>query len=250
MSSSVSVPSTLAQTPREAVPFELGGDPPTHAMASRARWDERMGETAYAARNFRNLAYACVGAMACMVIGLVYESTQTKIRVLEVTRSLDKTEILGVAEGISLTPSDYIVAAELRRFIEETRTVYSDWTVDRKFIGEAYKMIATNSNASRYFDAYYRSQAGDPWVRVKKEQVRITGSQAIPITHDPNSKGERTWKIEWTEEVHSIKDDSVVRTQNYSATVTYFIQPHRGSDTDEQIKANPHGIMINQIAIY
>ena len=233
-----------------AIPFPRG-EAPTAAKTGRRSWDERMGETAAIAKNYRNVMLASVAALVVMSGFTLYQSMQTKVRVLEVSRTLDGTQIVGVAEGISLTPSDYIMAAELRRWIIELRTIFKDWSATRQYVTEAYTMIAVSSQAQRDLDQWFRSQDGDPYIRLTHvgEYVSVKGTAAVPMTHQPNSKGERTWRIEWTEESHATKDDQLLRTTYFSAIVTYFIQPHRGSDTDDQIRANPHGVMINYFKI-
>ena len=112
--------------------------PATPYQAAAQVWDERLGSSRAQARNWRLMAFGCLGLALLMAAGLVWRSAQSLVipYVVEVD-NLGQVRAVGEAAS-PYQPQDAQIAHHLARFIEQVRSLSIDPVVVRQNWLEAY----------------------------------------------------------------------------------------------------------------
>jgi type IV secretory pathway TrbF-like protein len=214
------------------------GDPLTEIYKrGRQEWDERVGDAVARERTWKRMFALCFLGATVSVAGNIYQGTQSKVVPFVVVRdSLGDVVAVRSVERAE-NPDQAQVAADLKRWIRNVRTVYTDVKALRAFILDAYAMTAKRSAANQALGEYYR--AVDPFERARKETAAVSNQSALPIS-DGDNEGRRTWRLEWTEIV-SARDGTVISHEQWQATVTFVVTPPRSA---AEVQSNPAGIYV------
>jgi type IV secretion system protein TrbF len=175
-------------------------------------WDERLGSARVQARNWRLLAFGCLGLVGGLSLQLAVLSTTSRVTpyVVEVERG---GAIRAVAPAVeSYEPSDTQIAAELARFIEHVRGVSIDPVVVKQSWLRAY------------------DYATDRAAQTLNDYARV-------VRASPTS-----FQLRWREK--AFENGSLVGTQSFTGVLTIVSKPPRDAAT---LRANPLGIYINAI---
>jgi type IV secretion system protein TrbF len=194
-------------------------------------WDERLGSARVQARNWRLLAFGCLGLVGGLSLQLAVLSTTSRVTpyVVEVERG---GAIRAVAPAIeSYDPSDAQIAAELARFIEHVRGVSIDPVVVKQSWLKAYD-YATD-RAAQTLNDYAREN--DPFAKIGQRSVSVEITSVVRAS--PTS-----FQLRWREK--AFENGSLAGTQSFTGVLTIVSKPPRDAAT---LRANPLGIYINAI---
>jgi type IV secretion system protein TrbF len=194
-------------------------------------WDERLGSARVQARNWRLMAFGCLGMVGGLALQLAILSTTSRVTpyVVEVERG---GAIRAVAPAIeSYEPSDAQIAAELARFIEHVRGVSIDPVVVKQNWLKAYD-YATD-RAAQTLNDYAREN--DPFARIGQRSVSIEITSVVRAS--PTS-----FQLRWREK--AFENGSAASVQSFTGVLTIVTKPPRDAAT---LRANPLGIYINAI---
>ncbi len=149
---------------RPRVRYSDTPQPITPYQAAAQAWDLRMGSSLAQARNWRLMAFGCLGLALLMAGGLVWRSAQSTVTpyVVEVD-NLGQVRAVGEAAS-PYQPQDAQIAHHLARFIEQVRSLSIDPVVVRQNWLEAYH--STTDRGAATLNDYAR--ANDPFTRVGK----------------------------------------------------------------------------------
>jgi type IV secretion system protein VirB5 len=219
------------------------GDNPTEVyLRGRQEWDDRLGDIASQRDSWKKIAFAAVGGIFLLSGGCVYLGSLSKVVVVPVERDQNLDVVAVRTVGTRPVADPAYVAADLKRWIRNVRTVYTDTNALRKGIIDGYMMISNGSPANQLLDDFYNKE--DAFERAKKQTVKITPLSAIPNSDNtPDGEGRVTWRLEWQEDV-SKRDGTLFSSDVWVATVTFIIND---PTTSEQVEANPTGIYITNI---
>ena len=145
-----------SQTPAPATPYQ----------AAVQVWDERLGSSRAQARNWRLMAFGCLGLALLMAAGLVWRSAQSLVipYVVEVD-SAGQVRAVGEA-ATDYQPGDALIAHHLARFITLVRALPIDPIVVRSNWLGAYQ-LTTNRGATTLNEF---ARESDPFSRIGRSR--------------------------------------------------------------------------------
>ena len=194
-------------------------------------WDERIGSARVQARNWRFMAFGCLGLVGGLALQLAELSTTSRVTpyVVEVERG---GTIRAVAPAVeSYEPSDAQIVAELARFIEHVREVSIDPVVVKQNRLKAYD-YATD-RAAQTLNDYAREN--DPFAKIGQRSVSVEITSVVRAS--PSS-----FQLRWREK--AFENGSLAGTQSFTGVLTIVSKPPRDAAT---LRANPLGIYVNAI---
>ena len=201
-----------------------------HEKAAQV-WDERIGSARVQARNWRLMAFGCLGLVGGLSLQLAVLSTTSRVTpyVVEVERG---GSIRAVAPAVeSYEPSDAQIAAELARFIEHVRGVSTDPVVVKQSWLKAYD-YATD-RAAQTLNDYAREN--DPFAKIGQRSVSVEITSVVRAS--PTS-----FQLRWREK--AFENGSAAGVQSFTGVLTIVTKPPRDAAT---LRANPLGIYVNAI---
>jgi type IV secretory pathway TrbF-like protein len=202
---------------------------------TRQRWHEEWARHVYERNLWQKVAFISLGVNVLAVLGMCWFGSQTKI--VPYIVEVDK---LGAAAAVQRADTPMIanaanIKAHLARWIENTRSVYTDIAAEKKAVNQAYSSVNNNSPAFNMLNDYFVKN--EPFKRAETESVTVSVETIQPIS-------EKTWRIEWQED-HKDRNGGLTSHQEQQATVTLVINP----PTDEAtILVNPLGIYIDSFS--
>ena len=194
-------------------------------------WDERIGSARVQARNWRLLAFGCLGLVGGLSLQLAVLSTTSRVTpyVVEVERG---GAIRAVAPAVeSYEPSDAQIASELARFIEHVRGISIDPVVVKQSWLKAYD-YATD-RAAQTLNDYAREN--DPFAKIGQRSVSVEITSVVRAS--PTS-----FQLRWREK--AFENGSAAGVQSFTGVLTIVSKPPRDAAT---LRANPLGIYVNAI---
>jgi type IV secretion system protein TrbF len=219
-------------------PFKRGSssfgtmpEPITPYQRAAQVWDDRIGSARVQARNWRLMAFVCLGVLIAQGIGLYWLSRQARITpyVVEVT-SNGEVRAVGAALA-NWHPSDAQIAHELARFIQQTRSLASDPIVVRQNWLLAYDLVTTKAAAS--LNEYAASN--DPFKNLGKRTVTVDISSVVRAGPD-------SFELRWRES--SYEQGRWMSEANYTAILGIKLQT---PTTEDVIRKNPLGLYIDTL---
>jgi type IV secretion system protein TrbF len=194
-------------------------------------WDERIGSARVQARNWRFMAFGCLGLVGGLSLQLAVLSTTSRVTpyVVEVERG---GTIRAVAPAVeSYEPSDAQIAAELARFIQHVREVSIDPVVVKQNWLKAYD-YATD-RAAQTLNDYAREN--DPFAKIGQRSVSVEITSVVRAS--PTS-----FQLRWREK--AFENGSAAGEQGFTGVLTIVTKSPRDAAT---LRANPLGIYVNAI---
>jgi type IV secretory pathway TrbF-like protein len=206
-------------------------DSETPYQRAAQAWDDRIGSARVQARNWRLMAFGCLGLASALSGALVWQNARGSIMpwVVEVDRLGEARAVAPAVAGYA--PTDPQIAYHLARFVEAVRSLPADPVVVRANWLRAYDF--TTAEGAQALNAYAR--ANDPFSQVGKVQVAVDVSSVIRASAD-------SFRVAWIERRY--QDGALVDTARWSAILTVAVQPPRDPD---KLKANPLGLYVRAI---
>ena len=216
---------------RPSVHYGRTPEPVTPHQKAAQIWDERIGSARVQAKNWRLMAFGCLGLAAGLGSALIWQSTRGTVTpwVVEVGHLGD---VQRVAPAIAdYTPTDPQIAFHLARFIEDVRGLPADGIVLRQNWLRAYDF--TTDRGAAALNDYARSN--DPFTRLGKIQVSVEVSSVIRAS--PGS-----FRIAWVERRY--ENGTLSTTERWTAIVTIVLAM---PDDADRLRKNPLGVYVHAI---
>ena len=205
--------------------------PETPYQKAAQVWDDRIGSARVQARNWRLMAFGCLGLAAGLAGGLVWQAARGTITpwVVQVDR-LGQAQAIAPADP-SYQPTDPQIAFHLARFIEDVRGLPSDAVVLRQGWLRAYD-FTTDRGAAALND---HARRADPFAKLGKMQVSVEVSSVIRASPE-------SFRVAWTERRY--ESGQLAATERWTAILTIVIETPRDAD---RLRKNPLGVFVNAI---
>ncbi|MBD5657560.1 MAG: conjugal transfer protein TrbF [Candidatus Eremiobacteraeota bacterium] len=221
--------------PKPPVPANASTDRDPYVDAREA-WTERYGTYLQQAYNWRLIAMLEAVALVAAIGGLIYLASQTKF--VPYVVAIDK-----VGTAIAVAPADRastvdqrVVRAQLANWLVFARSVVTDRIVELKFVNNVYALVASDSPAKGFLDAYYPNNGRSPFDRAKNETDTVAVNTILPISG-------QSYQLQWTETIRDLHG-RVTSTQTWEGTTTIAFRP---PDNEQTILQNPLGLYITSI---
>lgn len=205
--------------------------PETPYQKAAQVWDDRIGSARVQARNWRLVAFGCLGLAAGLAGGLVWQAARGTITpwVVQVDR-LGQAQAIAPADP-SYQPTDPQIAFHLARFIEDVRGLPSDAVVLRQGWLRAYD-FTTDRGATALNDYARRA---DPFAKLGKMQISVEVSSVIRASPD-------SFRVAWTERRY--ESGQLAATERWTAILTIVIETPRDA---ERLRKNPLGVFVRAV---
>jgi type IV secretion system protein TrbF len=210
--------------------------PPTSPyMDAQNVWLERYGTYIQQAYNWRLLALLETVALCAAIFGLIYVASQSKF--VPYVVAVDR---IGLPIGVKIADradkaDDRIVRAQLANWIEDARSVTFDRGVEKQNINHVYAMVASESTARSYLNAWYGG-GHSPYDLAKTKTVSVQIAWVLPISS-------QSWQAQWAETIRNDRGD-VTSTEQWVGTIGVAIHPPQD---DATILQNPLGLYITSL---
>lgn len=206
--------------------------PETPYQKAAQVWDDRIGSARVQARNWRLMAFGCLGLAAGLAGGLVWQAARGTI-----TPWVVQIDRLGQAQAIApadpyYQPTDPQIAFHLARFIEDVRGLPSDAVVLRQGWLRAYDF--TTDRGATALNDYARRV--DPFAKLGKMQISVEVSSVIRASPE-------SFRVAWTERRY--ESGQLAATERWTAILTIVIETPRDAD---RLRKNPLGVFVNAIS--
>lgn len=219
--------------------YETSGADPF--ISAKRQWND------YIASNIagQKLLYALTAlslliALICAT-GMVYNSLKSKY--IPYVIEVDKLGHVASASGpleISSFRNERVIRSVLASFIEDSRSVTPDLTVQANMIRRLYNKLNSSDPAIIEMNKYLNSESPtNPFKRSEKEMVSVEITSVL-------QQSETTYYVEWDEHIRerSGKEKSVLHMK---ALITiYIVDPT--NFTEQMIRDNPAGIYIQNFS--
>jgi type IV secretory pathway TrbF-like protein len=166
------------RTPEPETPYQRAGQ----------LWDERIGSARIQARNWRLMAFGCLGLSTALSGGVLWQSLQSRVvpYVVEVDK-LGEPRAVAPAET-RFHPSDPQVTWFLSRFITDVRSVSLDPVLMRRDWLSAYDF--TTRRGAIFLGDYAR--AADPFGQIGNKTVSVQVTSVVRAS-------DRSFQVKWIE---------------------------------------------------
>ena len=203
-------------------------------------WDRRMGSSLKQARTWRTAAFVCMGLTFFAIAGVIYLGTLPKKVVDYVTiDGAGTATYIGEAGSNwkTFTPTEAQVGRNLRRLIDDTRSLSSDPMIIRKNWLDAYTLLA--GEATQILSQY--AQANDPFQRSKEVRINVNIETAYPVTDD-------TWQVDWTEESWSKQGARIGKPESWRGSFTVERLEPEGKNAQQKLRDNPISVYVTRFS--
>jgi len=209
------------RTPAPETPFQRAGQV----------WDERIGSARVQARNWRLMAFGCLGLTMLMSGGLLWQAEQSRVvpYVVEVDR-LGEPRAIAPA-GTRYQPTDPQIAWFLSRFVRDVRSVSLDPVLMRQNWLSAYDF--TTKRGAVFLGDYAR--AIDPFGQVGERTVSVQVTSVVRAS-------DRSFQVKWIETAYA--RGAVTSVAHWTGILTVLIKPPSSVDI---LRRNPLGLYVDAI---
>ncbi|WP_225769633.1 conjugal transfer protein TrbF [Inquilinus sp. Marseille-Q2685] len=206
--------------------------PVTPYQKAAQAWDERIGSARVQARNWRLMAFGCLGLAVGLGAGLIWQGMQSRVTpyVVEVDAAGQGRAVGPAVEGYE--PTDAQIAWYLGRFVTDVRSAPIDPVLLRRNWLEAYD-FATERGTVFLND---HARANDPFKGVGEKSVSVQVTSVIRVS-------DRSFQVKWTEQGY--ERGNLMRTERWTAILTVVLDPPRSA---EVLRKNPLGLYVDGIS--
>jgi len=206
--------------------------PVTPYQAAAKAWDDRIGSARIQAKNWRLMAFGCLGLALVMSGALAWRAGQAIVTpyVVEVDRDGD---IRAVGEAATpYRPTDAQIAFHLAHFITSVRSLATDPVIVRQSWLAAYGY--TTDQGAATLNEYAR--ANDPFARIGQTSVSVEVTSVVRAS-------DSSFQVRWIERTY--EHGALAKTERWTAILSIVIEPPR---TEERLRRNPLGVYVNGIS--
>lgn len=209
--------------------YQVSPEPVTPYQKAAQAWDERLGSARVQAKNWRLMAFGCLGLTAVLTTGLLWLGSQSRIEpyVVEVD-ALGATKAVGPAVQ-AFEPTDAQIAYHLAQFITNVRSISIDPIVVRESWLAAYDYATDRAAIS--LNEYARDN--NPFATIGERSISTDVTSVVRAS-------DRSFQVKWIE--RRFFNGALESTERFTAILTIVIQPPRRAD---QLRKNPLGIYVH-----
>jgi type IV secretion system protein VirB5 len=206
-------------------------EPETRYQRAGQDWDEKIGSARVQAHNWRLAFFGVFALSAGLTAGHIWLASQSRVTpfVVQVDR-LGEVRAVGPAEQ-DYQPSDADVAAHLRRFIVDVRSLSSDPVIVKERWFEAYDYATKSGEA--FLNNY--SRAENPIAGIGERSVSVQVTSVVRAS--PTS-----FQIEWDE--RTFEHGAPIKAERWTAMITLVRQKPK---TRAELLRNPLGLYVSAI---
>ncbi|EPK7593115.1 MULTISPECIES: conjugal transfer protein TrbF [Pseudomonadota] len=211
-----------ADTPQPATPYQAAGQV----------WDDRIGSSRAQTKNWRLMAFGCLGLALLLAGDRIWHSTQSLVTpyVVEIERG---GPVRVVSEATTpYRPSDAQTAYHIAHFITLVRSLSIDPIVVRQNWLDAYDY--TTDKGAAVLNDYARTN--DPFARIGRESVTVQITSVVRAS-------DTSFNVRWTERRYV--NGAAAGLERWTAVVSVVLQTPR---TEERLRRNPLGIYVNGLS--
>lgn len=191
-------------------------------------WDDRVGSSRAQARNWRLMAFTCVGLAALSLGGYIYERQSSRVRTYIVP--VDRYGQAGRIElaDASYTPDRADKAAFVKTFVELVRAKSTDPVVLRRNWERGKRALGADAVATLRQYAEQHS----PGDRLGEEAISVEIISVLP-------RSDATYQVQWGETtyLHGV----AAPPQRWTGLFTVGLRP---PTNEAQLLDNPKGLQI------
>lgn len=173
------------------------------------------------------------------VAGVIWIGSQSKF-----IPYIVKVDKAGTAIGAGVADEAPAATARVKQalvagFIEQSRLVSVDWTLQRKALDCVTALIRQGDPSGQKLSEFWNSPGGNPFERAKKEIVDISITSVIQAS-------QATWEVEWIETKRG-RDGGLIERVPMRALVTLAEDPSQ-IESQAQMLRNPLGIFVQDFS--
>lgn len=214
-------PQRYGLTPDAETPYQRAGQ----------AWDERIGSARAQAHSWRLSSFAAQALALVLAGGLIWLAGKSRVEpyVVEIDR-LGEPRAIGPVEQ-NYQPDDTVVAAQLRRFITDVRSLSTDPIIVRERWLDAYDL--SSARGDTFLDAHAR--ANDPLTAIGARSVLVQVTSVVRAS--PTS-----FQVKWEERTY--ERGSLAKTERWTAILTLIRQKPK---TKAELNRNPLGLFVDAV---
>lgn len=194
-------------------------------------WDRRMGSALMQARNWRLMAFLCLGLTTALVFALITLSSSSRVTpyVVEVG---SKGEVRAIGSALEkYSPSDAVISYHLSDFISKVRSLPSDPVILRENWLKSYAMVT--DQGANILNQYAREN--DPFKLLGRQTITVEVTSIVRASKD-------SFQIKWREAHY--RKGSLSEKQNHTAILSLVFEPPRDVAT---LRNNPLGLYVHDL---
>jgi type IV secretion system protein TrbF len=217
---------------RPQLRYSETSEPVTPYQAAAQAWDERIGSARVQARNWRFMAFACLGLAVAMSGALIWRAGQSIVTpyVVEVDTA---GQVRAVGEAATpYRPTDAQIAFHLAHFVSNVRSLATDPVIVRQSWLQAYDY--TTDRGAATLNEYARTN--DPFNRIGQISVAVEITSVVRAS-------DSSFQVRWIE--RSYTHGALSGTERWTAILSIVMQSPR---TEERLRRNPLGIYVNGLS--
>jgi len=204
---------------------------------NRLAYSSVLENAAKTSAGWRLCTLVALSISLCAVAGMVYMSTQTRIRPVLVVMD-ERYMPVGLYQlGTGLAVNDErVTKASLAQFVSTWRIVSIDAEFQKQRVNDLAKFIDNNSPAFAKLRDYIVSDSTNPLRRALFETVSIRISNVLPVSP-------MTWQVDWVETVTRRGNGQAV-SKRWQANITFAFMDDVPT---EILLTNPTGLLVSDI---
>ena len=202
--------------------------------------DDRFLRLAAHAKNWQKHARGNQAVSVALVVGMVYIAIQWRVEPVFIgVDKLGRKEVIvvGVNDEARVRKED-MVYREMVDFVENVRTVTSDYSANNKALTKAFSRLTGAA------ETYVRNdlKSHKPNEVATKKTIVPEIKLAMPVTDG----GQRnSWQVEWTETSYDLKGEQMAPPELWTANIQYELHPGK---TVDEVHRNTLGFYIPTIS--
>jgi len=205
--------------------------PETPFQRAGQLWDDRIGSARVQARNWRLMAFGCLGLTTVASGGLLWQSLQSHVvpYVVEVDKLGEPRAVTAAEAGYH--PTDPQIAWFLGRFITSVRSVSLDPVLMRQDWLSAYDF--TTKRGAIFLGDYARS--ADPFGHVGERTVSVQVTSVVRAS-------DRSFQVKWIET--SYERGALAGATHWTGILSVVLKAPASADA---LRRNPLGLYVDAI---
>lgn len=209
-------------------------------MMAQRFMDDRSLRLAAHAQNWRKSFFVVLIMAGGLAAGLVFMAAQSRVEPIFI--AVDKlgrtSEMAAGINSSGKVDSALLVDREMREFIENVRTVTSDFAANNKALGRAFSRLAGAAHGYVKNDL----QSHKPNEVAQKKTITVEIKIAFPITTEGK---QNSWQVEWSETSYDLRGEQIGAPEIWRATIQYELRPGK---TVDDVRANLAGFYVTGIS--
>lgn len=203
--------------------------------------DDRFLRLAAHATNWRKAFFLSMLLSAGLVGGIVYQAGLSRIEpvFIEVDK-LGRTAPIatGIVPGASKVDVNKMIHREMVEFIENVRSVSSDYGVNNWRLTRAF----SRTRGKAYTFVHGELKANEPNKIAETKTVVVKVELAFPLT----TAGQKvnSWQVEWQEASYNLRGELMGEPERWKANIQFELAPGKSA---KELEENPMGFSIPDI---